>query len=73
MFVWARIPENYTSSERFAMDLVEKSGVMVTPGSAFGPSGEGHVRLALVQDEPVLNAAVKAVKDSKILEGQEVL
>ena len=55
------------------MDLVEKSGVMVTPGSAFGPSGEGHVRLALVQDEPVLNAAVKAVKDSKILEGQEVL
>ena len=73
MFVWARIPENYDSSERFAMDLVEKAGVMVTPGSAFGPSGEGHVRLALVQDEPVLNQAVEAVKISGILKTQEAL
>ncbi len=68
MFVWARIPEHYSSSEQFAMDMVEKAGVMVTPGSAFGPSGEGHVRLALVQDEDVLNQAVKAVKESGILE-----
>ena len=55
------------------MDLVEKAGVMVTPGSAFGPSGEGHVRLALVQDEPVLNQAVEAVKISGILKTQEAL
>ena len=68
MFVWARIPEHYSSSEQFAMDMVEKAGVIVTPGSAFGPSGEGHVRLALVQDEDVLNQAVKAVKESGILE-----
>ena len=68
MFVWARIPEHYSSSEQFAMDMVEKAGVMVTPGSAFGPSGEGHVRLASVQDEDVLNQAVKAVKESGILE-----
>lgn len=67
MFIWAKIPEFYSSSEEFAMDMVEKSGVMVTPGSAFGPSGEGHVRLALVQDEEVLKQAVTAVKESGIL------
>lgn len=67
MFVWAEIPKNYQSSEVFVMDLVEKAGVLVTPGSAFGPSGEGYVRLALVQDEPVLKQAAKAVKDSGIL------
>lgn len=67
MFVWAEIPKNYQSSEVFVMDLVEKTGVLVTPGSAFGPSGEGYVRLALVQDGPVLKQAAKAVKDSGIL------
>ncbi len=69
MFVWAPIPDGFVSSEQFAMKLVEQAGVMVTPGSAFGPSGEGHVRLALVQDEPVLKQAVNAVKASGILKG----
>lgn len=67
MFVWAAIPEHYVTSEEFAMDMVEKAGVMVTPGSAFGPSGEGYVRLALVQDEQALNKAVAAVQASGIL------
>ena len=49
------------------MDLVERAGVMVTPGSAFGPSGEGYVRLALVQDEEMLNQAIKAVSESGVL------
>lgn len=67
MFVWAPIPEGYESSEEFAAELVEKAGVMVTPGRAFGPSGEGHVRLALVQDEDVIRQAVQAVADSGVL------
>ena len=67
MFVWAPIPEGYVNSEEFAMEMVEKAGVMVTPGSAFGPSGEGFVRLALVQDREVLDRAVRAVKESGIL------
>jgi LL-diaminopimelate aminotransferase len=66
MFVWAAIPSDYQSSEQFAMDMIEKAGVMVTPGSAFGPSGEGYVRMALVQDEEVLNKAVRQVRDSGI-------
>lgn len=67
MFVWAKIPDHYQSSERFAMDLVEKAGVLVTPGSAFGPSGEGYVRMALVEDEDKLIKAVEAVDKSGIL------
>ncbi|MEF2967842.1 aminotransferase class I/II-fold pyridoxal phosphate-dependent enzyme [Paenibacillus sp. M1] len=67
MFVWARIPAHYGSSEGFAMELVSKAGVLVTPGSAFGPSGEGYVRLALVQDNEALRRAVKLVEESGIL------
>ena len=51
----------------FALELVEKSGLLVTPGSAFGPSGEGFVRLALVQDEEVLKEAAGLVEQSGIL------
>ena len=67
MFVWAKLPAGYTDSEKFAMELLEKTGVMVTPGSAFGPSGEGHVRMALVQDEEVIREALQSIKESGIL------
>lgn len=67
MFVWAPIPVKYTSSEEFVKILLEKAGVIVTPGSAFGPSGEGYVRVALVQDEENIRKAVQNVKNSGIL------
>ncbi|WP_440111437.1 aminotransferase class I/II-fold pyridoxal phosphate-dependent enzyme [Paenibacillus sp. QZ-Y1] len=67
MFIWTRIPAHYDTSEQFAMDLVTQAGVIVTPGSAFGPSGEGYVRLALVQDLEMLHQALKFVEDSGIL------
>jgi len=68
MFVWAPVPPPYTDSEAFVLDLIDKAGVMVTPGKAFGPSGEGYVRFALVQDEARIQQAVKAVKHSGILQ-----
>ena len=64
MFVWAPVPDGCGSSQQFAMDLVEKAGVLVTPGSAFGESGEGFVRLALVQDEETILQAAEALKAS---------
>lgn len=67
MFVWAEIPSHYHSSEQFAMDLVDKAGVIVTPGSAFGTSGEGYVRMALVQDEEELLKAIQQVKESGMI------
>ncbi|MCR5175808.1 MAG: aminotransferase class I/II-fold pyridoxal phosphate-dependent enzyme [Anaerovibrio sp.] len=66
MFVWAPIPEKYDSSEKFVKDLLDKTGVLVTPGSAFGPSGEGYVRMALVQSEEDMQKAVDSVKASGI-------
>lgn len=54
MFVWARIPAQYKDSESFVEDLFNRTGILVTPGSAFGPSGEGYVRMALVQSEDTM-------------------
>ena len=67
MFVWAPIPKNYTSSEEFCMDLVEKTGVLCTPGSSFGSLGEGYVRFALVRDVETMNKIVEVIDASGIL------
>jgi LL-diaminopimelate aminotransferase len=64
MFVWAPIPPEFERSADFAMSLVEKTGVLVTPGSAFGPSGEGFVRMALVQDEADMRRAISEIEKS---------
>lgn len=68
MFIWPEIPAKFEKSADFAMELVEKTGVIVTPGSAFGPRGEGHVRMALVRSDEEISAAIKAVKESGILD-----
>jgi LL-diaminopimelate aminotransferase len=47
LYVWARVPEGWTS-ETFARDLLERTGVAIAPGPFFGPAGEGYVRLAVV-------------------------
>lgn len=67
MFVWAPIPAKYRSSMDFCMDLVEKSGVLCTPGSSFGPAGEGYVRFALTMPAERIAQAVQAIADSGIL------
>lgn len=67
MFVWAPIPPKYASSMDFCMDLVEKSGVLCTPGSSFGPAGEGYVRFALTMPAGQIAQAVQAIAESGIL------
>ena len=69
MFVWAPIPKQYQSrnSMAFCLDLIEKSGVICTPGSSFGPLGEGYVRFALVLPPDKIREAVESVKKSGIL------
>ncbi|MFG0212559.1 aminotransferase class I/II-fold pyridoxal phosphate-dependent enzyme [Brevibacillus porteri] len=66
MFVWAAVPNGWTSRE-FAFALLEKAGVVVVPGSAFGEEGEGYVRMALVQPPEILLEAVAAIDQSGIL------
>ena len=66
MFVWAKIPEGFPSSEAFVSALLDRAGVLVTPGSAFGESGEGYVRIALVKDEEELREALENMRASGI-------
>lgn len=66
MFVWAKIPEGFEEREQFVLELMEKSGVIVVPGTAFGSLGEGYVRFALVYPVEVIEEAVKAIADSGI-------
>jgi alanine-synthesizing transaminase len=64
MFVWAKIPEPWASrmdTMQFATKLLEEGDVAVSPGSGFGPAGEGYLRLALVENENRLRQAVRQI------------
>lgn len=67
MFVWAPLPTGYHNSMAFCLELIEKAGVICTPGSSFGPSGEGYVRFALTMPEERIAQAVQAIRDSGII------
>lgn len=64
MFVWAKLPGGRTDSMVFCEELMEKAGVVVTPGASFGPSGEGHVRMALVLPPDQIALAVEAIREA---------
>lgn len=64
MFVWAKLPGGRTDSMAFCEELMEKAGVVVTPGASFGPSGEGHVRMALVLPPYQIALAVEAIREA---------
>jgi alanine-synthesizing transaminase len=65
MFVWQRIPDLWQarmSTMDFGMMLLEKGNVAVSPGSGFGPAGEGFLRMSLVENEQRLQQAVRQIK-----------
>jgi LL-diaminopimelate aminotransferase len=60
-FIWAPVPKGYTSSE-FVTRVLEQTGVIITPGTAFGPSGEGYFRISLSVPNERLYEAVDRIK-----------
>jgi alanine-synthesizing transaminase len=64
MFLWAPVPEPYAemSSLEFCTMLVQEARVAVSPGSGFGPGGEGHVRFALVENEQRITQATRHLR-----------
>jgi len=64
MFAWAPIPEQYRAlgSVGFSKKLLSEAKVAVSPGVGFGEEGEGHVRIALVENEQRIRQAARAVK-----------
>ena len=69
MFIWAKIPEGYTSTD-FTVQLIKKANVVVTPGVAFGEWGEGYVRIALVQPEDEIMVALANIQKSGMFSQQ---
>ena len=67
MFVWAPIPAGYSSSAEFCFALLEKTGVLCTPGSAFGTLGEGYVRFALTKTPEKIKEIVQVIRDGAVL------
>lgn len=65
MFVWGKLPAGM-KSKPFALELIEKAGVVVTPGIAFGEWGEGYVRMGIVQPEETLLEVVSRIENSGI-------
>ena len=65
MFVWLRVPAGFTS-QAWAEHLIDAAGVVVTPGNAFGPGGEGYFRVSLVAGQETLAAAVERLRGAGV-------
>jgi len=64
-YLWVEVPEGYTSAQ-FAALLMEKSGIVATPGIGFGDAGEGYIRFSLTSGEDRLREAASRLKSLKI-------
>lgn len=60
-YVWCPVPKGFTSKD-FTSLLLREAGIVTTPGSGFGPPGEGYVRFALTVDKDRLAEAVARIK-----------
>jgi LL-diaminopimelate aminotransferase len=72
MYLWVTCPVGSNSTD-FALDVLEKTGVVVTPGNAFGEGGEGYVRISLIADRDRLGEALRRLKQAGIRYQPEVL
>ncbi len=65
MYLWVKTPVGQGSTE-FALDVLQKTGVVMTPGNAFGEAGEGYVRISLITDCDRLGEVLKRFKQAGI-------
>ncbi|MCK5113249.1 MAG: aminotransferase class I/II-fold pyridoxal phosphate-dependent enzyme [Phycisphaerae bacterium] len=69
IYIWAPVPEKYNTAESpsgaFATELLEKTGVVVTPGRGYGPAGEGFFRISLTYPDNVLKEAMDRIIEMK--------
>ncbi|MEG0681909.1 MAG: LL-diaminopimelate aminotransferase [Raoultibacter sp.] len=63
IYIWTKVPQGYTSAS-FATQLLERAHVIVTPGSGYGPDGEGFIRISLTTPDHLLLEAIKRIKES---------
>ncbi|QSF48532.1 aspartate aminotransferase [Thermosynechococcus sp. TA-1] len=65
MYLWVPVPVGMSSTD-FALKLLQETGVVVTPGNAFGEGGEGYVRISLIADRDRLGEALKRMAQANI-------
>lgn len=65
-YIWARVPKGYTS-EKFTMDLLDQTGILVVPGNGYGDAGEGYFRISITNKEDRLYEAIKRLKEHNII------
>ncbi|MDX2228062.1 MAG: aspartate aminotransferase [Leptolyngbyaceae cyanobacterium bins.349] len=65
MYLWVPCPPGVSSTD-FALSVLQQTGVVVTPGNAFGSGGEGYVRISLIADCDRLGEALKRLKQAGI-------
>lgn len=65
MFLWGKIPEQFShlNSFDFCKELLERTGVAISPGSSFGSNGDGYVRFSLIHEQENMIKAVKKIKE----------
>ena len=63
IYVWAKVPEGYTSAN-FAAKVLDEANVIVAAGTAYGPSGEGYVRISLTTPDDRLEEAIRRIEES---------
>lgn len=61
IYVWARVPDGYTSAA-FAEKVLEEANVIVAAGSAYGPYGEGYIRISLATPDERLEEAIARIE-----------
>ena len=67
IYIWAPVPEKYAGdSGAFVADLLEKTGVMVTPGRGYGQWGEGYFRISLTYADDVIKEAMSRIVEMKV-------
>jgi LL-diaminopimelate aminotransferase len=68
MFAWAKIPDKFGEDDvKFVMTLLDRTGILCTPGSSFGSLGKGYVRFALVLPVETIEEALSKAADDGIL------
>ena len=65
MFFWLPVPKGF-ESQQWTEHLIDHAGVVVTPGNAFGPGGEGFFRVSLIADEDVLASAIERLRNAGV-------
>ncbi|PSN76630.1 LL-diaminopimelate aminotransferase, partial [filamentous cyanobacterium CCP4] len=63
MYLWVPCPPDMTSTD-FALTVLQETGVVVTPGNAFGPGGEGYIRVSLIAERDRLAVAMDRIRQA---------